>query len=78
VEVVRVLVEAGAAVNQAKVRDDCGGCWVVLCTVFLRMGRFVSQRARVDSLEICCTSITVGLGVSSLLIVVPNLLRRTW
>ena len=26
VEVVRALVGAGAAVNQARVRDDCGGC----------------------------------------------------
>jgi hypothetical protein len=26
VEVVRALVAAGAAVNQAKVRDDWGGC----------------------------------------------------
>ena len=35
VEVVRVLVATGAAVNQARVRDDWGGClysvfaWVV-------------------------------------------------
>ena len=27
VEVVRALVEAGAAVNQAAVREDLGGCW---------------------------------------------------
>jgi ankyrin repeat protein len=27
VEVVRALVGAGAAVNQADVRDDWGGCW---------------------------------------------------
>ena len=30
VEVVRALVGAGAAVNQARVRDDCGGCWCSL------------------------------------------------
>ncbi len=27
VEVVRALVRAGAAVNQAAVREDLGGCW---------------------------------------------------
>ena len=27
VEVVRAVVGAGAAVNQAEVCDDCGGCW---------------------------------------------------
>ncbi len=27
VEVVRALVGAGAAVNQARVREDWGGCW---------------------------------------------------
>jgi hypothetical protein len=27
VEVVRALVGAGAAVNQAAVREDLGGCW---------------------------------------------------
>jgi hypothetical protein len=27
VKVVRALVGAGAAVNQAAVRDDCDGCW---------------------------------------------------
>ena len=31
VEVVRALVGAGAAVNQARVRDGCGGAlWLVL------------------------------------------------
>jgi hypothetical protein len=30
VEVVRALVGADAAVNQATVRDDCGGCWCSL------------------------------------------------
>jgi ankyrin repeat protein len=27
VEVVRALMGAGAAVNQARVREDWGGCW---------------------------------------------------
>ncbi len=32
VEVARALVGAGAAVNQARVRDDCGGSWCsVVC-----------------------------------------------
>ena len=37
VEVVRALMGAGAAVNQARVREDWGGCWcsgVRGCLVF--------------------------------------------
>ena len=49
VEVVRALVGAGAAVNQARVREDW---WVLVglfCAFVLRIGRFVSQRACVAS-----------------------------
>jgi hypothetical protein len=37
VEVVRALVGAGAAVNQARVRDDCGGCWCSVVAAGVRL-----------------------------------------
>ena len=43
VEVVRALVVTGAAVNQAKVREDWGGCWCSGVRVWLVFG---SQHAR--------------------------------
>ncbi len=48
VEAVRALVRAGAAVNQSRVRDDCGGCCrsVSACVVWSR-----SQRASVRMLK---------------------------
>ena len=44
VEVVRALVEAGAAVNQAAVREDWSGCWCLGVRGWLMFGL---QRARV-------------------------------
>ncbi len=44
VEVVRALVGAGAAVNQAAVREDLGGCW---CSGVRGWLMFGLQRARV-------------------------------
>ncbi len=43
VEVVRALVGAGAAVNQAEVREDWGGCW---CSGVRGCVVFGSQHAR--------------------------------
>ena len=43
VEVVRALVQAGAVVNQATVREDWGGCWR---SCFAWMLVFGSQHAR--------------------------------
>ncbi len=38
VEVVRALVGAGAAVNQAAVREDLGGCWCSGVRLWLAFG----------------------------------------
>ena len=58
-EVVRALVGAGAAVNQAAVREDLGGCWYSAVRWWVDVG---SQRARA-ALCVCvhvCVCVFVG------------------
>ena len=59
VEVVRALVGAGAAVNQAAVREDLGGCWCSAVRWWLDAG---SQHARA-ALCVCACVCLCLLGV---------------
>ena len=43
VEVVRALVGAGAAVNQATVRDGCCGCWCSVSREWVDLERSVPE-----------------------------------
>ncbi len=59
VEVVRALVGAGAAVNQAAVRDDCGCCWCSAVRVLL----FRTLRASVQlCMHVCACGVRAALG----------------
>ena len=61
VEVVRALVEAGAAVNQAAVREDLGGCWCSGVRGWLDVGL---QHARAAlcacvCVRVCCVCMAI-------------------
>ena len=58
VEVVRVLVATGAAVNQARVRDDWRGCLYSVLRGLLALGSSV----RVFLCECVCFRLVHGLG----------------
>ncbi len=57
-EVVRALVGAGAAVNQAAVRGDLGGCWCSGVRGWFDVG---SQHARAACVHVCVCSCLLGV-----------------
>jgi hypothetical protein len=59
VEVVRALVEAGAALNQAAVREDLGGCWCSGVRGWLDVGSQHARAALCMCVCVCCVCMVI-------------------
>ncbi len=67
VEVVRALIGAGAAVNQADVREGCVGCW---CSGVRGCAVFGSQHARAAlcaCVHVCVCGVCMAFGAAVLM-----------
>ncbi len=66
-EVVRALVGAGAAVNQADVREDWVGCWCSGVCGWLVFGSQHARAALCACVCVCVCGVRMALGAAVLM-----------